>query len=235
MSKAKTTGRAAKRAQAKADKAKKGTQGAGSGDKPDTRTTEPGVNAAGVKAEDNESETISENSANAANEIATRRKEPGAPDPENDGPNVGRVDNRADTSAETQQIPRPARPLTPVNAVADKLAAPLKPGEVNDGSLPSTARYKKVRALRLGYFDNIRRRAGDVFWIHSAEEFSADWMEYAGSSDPEKITTGNEELRKQHEEVMRAKNGDGGPVEVEHVIKGSRRGTGSQDPLGAER
>jgi hypothetical protein len=226
MSKAKQSKRAAARAQGKADRDK--NTGAGQAD---TRTTKPGENAAGLSEEANEAEEITKNSAKAANEIATRRKEPGAADPENDGPNVGRVDLRADTSAETQQIPRPARPLVPVNAVEQALAAPLKPGEVDDGSLPSLKRHAKVRALRLGYFDNIRRRAGDVFWIHSAEDFG-EWMEYAGSSEPEKITTGNQELRKQHDEAMRLKNGDDRAVDVEHVI---RRGTGSADPLGAER
>lgn len=244
MAKAKTTGRAAARAEAKADRAARRTsarerreggssagEGSDSGDsggEGDVRKTEPGTNAAGLKVDGNEAEEVTQNSAKAANEIATRRKEPGAEDPENDGPNVGRVDNRADTSAETQQIVRPARPLTPVNAVS----APLATGEKNDGSLPSTERFAKVRALRMGYFDNKRVRAGDVIWIHKADDFSPDWMEYAGSNEPEKITTGNEDLRKQHQEVMEAKAGDR-MVDVEHVVKG--RGTGSADPLGAER
>lgn len=192
-----TTSRAAKRAAAKA--ARDGRP------KPDTTKTAAGVNAAGTKGADSEAERQAQNSADAANEISRRRHEPGAPDPDNDGPDVGRVDNRADTTFETQQIPRPARPLTPVNATEQALAKPLQPGEKDDGSLASLARFAKVKALKIGYFDNIRRRAGDVFWIHKADDFSEAWMEYAGSSDPEKITTGNQELRKQHDDVMKAK------------------------------
>lgn len=220
MAKTKTRTAAQKAARKKADPARGNAR-----PQAETRTTAPGENAAGVKAEDNEADTISKNSADAANEVARRRKEPGAADPENDGPDVGRVDLRPDTSAETQQIPRPARPVA-TNAVAAPLAAPpgnYKPGEKVDGSLPSIERFAKVRALRTGYFDNQRRRAGDVFWIHSAGEFSKDWMEYAGSSDPEKITTGNEELKKQFDETVKAKRKEAADA-----------GTGSKNVLNAE-
>ena len=198
------------------------TAGKGSGDKPDVRETPPGVNAAGAKGDDSEAERLTKNSVDAANEIARRRHEPGAADPEGDGPQVGRVDNRTDSTAETQQIPRPARPLTPPNAVADRIAKPeLREGEEDDGSLPGTARFAKVRALKMGYFDNVRRRAGDVFWIHNAQEFSDEWMEYAGASDPEKITTGNQELRRKHREIIEQKKNE------------ATAGTGSANVLGA--
>lgn len=198
---------AAKRARDRRAAAKTGQ---GSGDKPDVRTTKPGVNAAGVDGGPGESEDQADKSARAANEIARRRHEPGAPDPENDGPDVGKVDLRPDTSIETQGIPRPARPRVPGNATAEPLARPeLREGEVDDGSLPSIARFAKVRALRMGYFDNERKRAGDVFYIHNAAEFSdgekGGWMEYAGSSDPVKVTTGNQELRRQHAKIVAEK------------------------------
>ena len=35
----------------------------------------------------------------------------------------------------------------------------------------------KVKALQLGYYDNERRREGDVFEIASETEFSPTWME----------------------------------------------------------
>src|SRR5687767_10679170 len=76
-----------------------------------------------------ESENAAEQSANAAAEVARRRHEPGAPAPEDDGPDVGRVDNRVETSFEAQQMPRPARPLTPVNATADRRALATTPDE----------------------------------------------------------------------------------------------------------
>lgn len=187
------------------------------------RPTPPGVNAAGVDGGPGEAIDQAENSAKAANEVARRRHEPGAPDPEDDGPDVGKVDLRPDTTFETQGIPRPARPRVPGNATADRIGRDvgLREGEVDDGSLPGTERFAKVRALRLGYFDNERKRAGDVFWIHNAAEFSPKWMEYAGATDPVKVTTGNQELRKQHVAIMAAKR------------KEAEAGTGSADVLGA--
>jgi hypothetical protein len=36
----------------------------------------------------------------------------------------------------------------------------------------------KVKALKLGYYDNKRRREGQVFDIKNEKEFSEKWMEY---------------------------------------------------------
>lgn len=174
---------------------------------------------ASAKATETESEHASEASANAASEIARRRHEPGAADPEKDGPDVGRVDNRVDTSFETQGIPRPARPLTPVGATADRIApgAAIDEDPINvDAGFP-----KKVRAIAMGYYRHSRRRAGDVFLIYSAKEFSSRWMEYAGSNDPEKITSGQQELERQRRSSIE-----------DQIAKKKARGTGDADVLG---
>lgn len=167
-----------------------------------------------------ESEHAAEESANAAAEVSRRRHEPGAPDPEDDGPDLGRVDNRPDTSFEAQQMPRPARPLTPVNAHADRIA-PVATPEDEDPMRVDKGFPKKVKAIEMGYYRHSRRRAGDVFMIYNAQEFSPKWMEYAGSSDPEKITTGQQELERQRRETL------------EDRLAKKKAGTGDTNVLGA--
>lgn len=162
-------------------------------------------------------------SAGAANEVARRRHEPGAKDPQGDGPDVGRVDLRVDTAFETQQMPRPARPLVAPSAEVARIAPPPTPaGEVDEDPLRVDKGFpQKVRAIRMGYYRHSRRRAGDVFVIYNAAEFSSAWMEYAGSSDPEKITTGQQELEKQRRETL------------EDRIAKKKAGTGDADVLRA--
>lgn len=42
----------------------------------------------------------------------------------------------------------------------------------------------KVKAIKLGYYGDKRRREGDVFFLKKAEDFSKNWMEkFEGSSD----------------------------------------------------
>lgn len=218
---------AAKRArQARADRAAAKARG----DERVIPTGDVGLTAAGEKAKtpatakatQTESEHAAEQSANAAAEVARRRREPGAEDPENDGPEIGRVDNRPDTSFETQQMPRPARPLTPVNATADRIAPP--PAGDDEEPLDVEPGFpKKVRAIRMGYLRHSRRRAGDVFLIYNAREFSPKWMEYAGANDAEKITTGQQELERQRRESL------------EDRIAKKKAGTGDADVLAGAR
>jgi hypothetical protein len=68
----------------------------------------------------------------------------------------------------------------------------------------------KVEATQLGYYDDKRRRIGDVFTITSMKEFSDRWMRRVDSSTPERITTGAEELRRHHDEILKAKAAGGG-------------------------
>ena len=61
----------------------------------------------------------------------------------------------------------------------------------------------KVKATMLGYYDDIRRRDGDVFFIRSMKDFSERWMVLAHPREQERITTGLEDLRKKHDEILR--------------------------------
>lgn len=114
----------------------------------------------------------------------------------------------------------------------------------------------RVRAIKNGYYDDVRRRVGDVFDLHprkgtftvqdedengkplltdtipptritheeddvelSAEDqFSPKWMEKVDGSTPKKITTGNQVLKKQHDEVIRARHAPAEPTGSRAVI-----------------
>lgn len=71
----------------------------------------------------------------------------------------------------------------------------------------------KVRATRLGYYDHVRRREGDVFTYTVTEREAAvkkgalpDWVEPVDPRTPERITTGVEELRKKHDQIIQERN-----------------------------
>lgn len=86
-------------------------------------------------------------------------------------------------------------------------------------SLPTGVRRVKVRATKAGYYGEIYRRPGDVFFIEGAlpakpkspevadlpAVYSANWMELADADDVERTTSHNEALRQQHDEVLREK------------------------------
>lgn len=75
-------------------------------------------------------------------------------------------------------------------------------GEVRRGKL-------RVRATEVGYYNHIRRRVGDVFDLvgviledGTLDSFSPRWMEAVSPKTEEKITTGVQELRRQHDEIL---------------------------------
>jgi hypothetical protein len=77
----------------------------------------------------------------------------------------------------------------------------------------------RVRATKLGYYGNARRRVGDVFSIRSEHEFSAKWMERVPDETPERLTSGHDELEQQRQEHLRAQR--------------ERAGTPAPTPTGA--
>lgn len=104
---------------------------------------------------------------------------------------------------------------------------------VDPDTIPKTI---KVRALKLGYYDDKRRRVGDVFLIRApyktvavdqetgkavedektgkakvitVDEFSRRWMEKVPKSTPERTTTGKEELRRKHDEILGSRSQPG--------------------------
>lgn len=112
----------------------------------------------------------------------------------------------------------------PEGVMPGQKAADLTKGGAPMGTEPPPARPLKagekkirVRATKSGYHDLIRRREGDVFTVHESV-FSSKWMERVPAATPERVTTGNEELRRQHDETVAARQnrstanmGDEGP------------------------
>jgi hypothetical protein len=93
------------------------------------------------------------------------------------------------------------------------------------GSSPPTTAPQKVRAIRLGYYDHVRRRVGDVFTIQ-ARAFSAVWMEHVDPNTPERLTTGAQDLRRQHDEILSGRA-------PSHDDDGSARAEDEDNPLNA--
>lgn len=87
----------------------------------------------------------------------------------------------------------------------------------------------KVRATRMGYYDHVRRREGDVFiyTMGLKETKLPSWVERTDPRTPERITTGVQELRQKHDEILRDRNPAGGTPLVNDELP-----TGSRNPLG---
>jgi hypothetical protein len=120
---------------------------------------------------------------------------------------------RATPAASTRTFTPPARSAAP-----SRPAAPLR----------KSTRIR-VRAIRLGYYDEIRRREGDVFTIANEQAFSETWMQRVDPHTPERVTTGAQALRKFHDEEMRAKAPGGMLTDAEEPTA-----TGDLDPLRGE-
>lgn len=95
--------------------------------------------------------------------------------------------------------PGPERRVVPGNTQG---AAPVT--EFNTDTPEGMAAYKqslgariRVRATKMGFIDNVRRRAGDVFDVREGE-FSNRWMEVVDGSTPPKATTSKQALRAQN-------------------------------------
>jgi len=87
----------------------------------------------------------------------------------------------------------------------------------------------KVRATQMGYYGEKRRRTGDVFVLTDAKDFSETWMEKVDPRTPERVTTGNEDIRRKHDEEIAARHTPGlhtGRDDVHDVP------TGNANPLG---
>jgi hypothetical protein len=105
--------------------------------------------------------------------------------------------------------------------------APVRPSSPIDPK--PTGLVLKVRALQVGYYGEKRRRVDDIFVLEDAKHFSATWMAYVDPNTPERITTGQQALRQQHDEMIAAKIQPGmqtGRDDVHDVP------TGTLNPLG---
>jgi len=115
--------------------------------------------------------------------------------------------NAAPPPGAERRVPHPkARPRRAIDEAPDRDLGPLI----------------RVRALEVGFIDNVRRREGDVFDVHQVE-FSDRWMEPVDGRTPESITGPQAALKGHHDRTM---------AERGTLRKGA---TGApHDPLGAE-
>jgi hypothetical protein len=83
----------------------------------------------------------------------------------------------------------------------------------------------KVRATQTGHYGHKRRREGDVFVLAAGVPFSTKWMEFVPASTPTKLTTGKEELKNLHDDLIIKRAGG-----ERQLPEGADEGP---DPLGA--
>lgn len=122
--------------------------------------------------------------------------------------------------------PTPAKPtVAPANARAGQGQAkpPAPPPTVARGGI-------KVRATKVCYYDDKRRRISDVFTIANETEFSSKYMERVDPRTPERITTGAQVLQQQHDEILAGKAVENNP-ELGKTRSGA---TGDEDALGED-
>jgi hypothetical protein len=67
----------------------------------------------------------------------------------------------------------------------------------------------KVRAIQKLYYGDKRRRVGDVFFINKESEFSEKSMERVSRNTPERLTSGREELKREHDDIVSGRLGTG--------------------------
>ncbi len=84
---------------------------------------------------------------------------------------------------------------------------PVQAGPSQDDLRRRTARRVLVEATRLGYYDLIRRQAGDRFFINDPADFSKRWMRKAPADAGERVSTPNQRIRQQHDEILANKFG----------------------------
>lgn len=96
---------------------------------------------------------------------------------------------------EAQRAAGPHRP-EPARQVKNTAGVALAPAARQREVRP----VMKVQATQTGYYGEMRRRPGDVFWLTDNEHFSDTWMRQVSSRTPERVTTGQQQIRKEHDE-----------------------------------
>lgn len=108
----------------------------------------------------------------------------------------------------------PAKPtVAPANARAGQ-------GQPRPPAAPKPGGRIKVQATKVCYYDDKRRRIGDVFSISNEQfpagharagqvkEFSSKYMDIVDVRTPERITTGAQILRQEHDVILGQKSQD---------------------------
>ena len=88
----------------------------------------------------------------------------------------------------------------------------------------------RVQARKAGYYGDLYQRVGDVFTIHDEGDFADEWMVRVDSKTPEKTTSSNEALQREHAAIVSGASGPGMQTGRDDVS--AQIPTGTADPLG---
>lgn len=102
-------------------------------------------------------------------------------------------------------------PMAPAGARAGQGQPRVVPAPPDVGGI-------RVRATKTCYYDDIRRREGDVFTIADESAFSELYMERVDPATPERLTTGKDVLQQQHDEMLATKMGAPLPTGQKDVL-----------------
>ncbi len=106
--------------------------------------------------------------------------------------------------------------------------APIPERRAAVPATPAKPTRHKVQAKKMGFLYHERRRVGDVFLVHG-KDFNPSWMTVVDGSTPLRKTTGKQELRRLHDEILSQKRAERLSTDDNPEIP-----TGTANPLGAE-
>lgn len=151
-----------------------------------TRPAQPAAPQAATQVIPNARVTVN---AQAAEPAKTPRARVHVPDPTVSGV----------SAAQQAAGPHRPEPATPRQRVIGNVP-------VQQAARKTPLKRIKVMATQDGFYDNARRRTGDVFWITEDQpglpQFSDTWMVLVDPATPVKVTTGKEALKKHHDERL---------------------------------
>lgn len=101
--------------------------------------------------------------------------------------------------------PKKAAPkAAPRPAVKPARSSSPAAGERNETPAAKRGGKVRVRAIKMGYYGEERKREGDVFDMDADTfERGVNWVEEVDPGTRKRTTTGADVLKKQHQEVMR--------------------------------
>ena len=130
---------------------------------------------------------------------------------------MAKAQRAASSPAKARRGARPSAAPAPIAQAAPKPLDPRGTGRTKAERAAIPVGGIKVRATMVGYYDDKRRRVDDVFTIQKESEFSKRWMVRVDQDTPEKTTTGKEDLRRIHDEIITGSRQEGiqtGPDDV---------------------
>jgi len=104
----------------------------------------------------------------------------------------------ASSNSVAARTPPPTGPRVAPGDARPGQGQPKRPSQMPGGGI-------KVRATKVCYYDDARRRVGDVFRIRDESEFSDKYMEKVDARQPERTTTGQQVINQQHDEILAGK------------------------------